>query len=65
MRLEGTNARQSYFAAENNFYFSVGSLEGAYFLKTGLLVSLSEQQIVDCAWVFILQNISFHCIYLF
>jgi len=30
---------------------TAGSLEGAWFLKTKTLVSLSEQQIVDCAWV--------------
>jgi C1A family cysteine protease len=30
---------------------TAGSLEGAYAIKTGNLVSLSEQQILDCAWV--------------
>jgi len=29
---------------------TTGTLEGAWFLKTGNLVSLSEQQINDCAW---------------
>lgn len=30
---------------------TAGSLEGAYAIKTGNLVRLSEQQILDCAWV--------------
>jgi len=29
---------------------SAGSIEGAYAIKNGNLLSLSEQQIVDCAW---------------
>jgi C1A family cysteine protease len=29
---------------------SIGSLEGAYQIATGTLISMSEQQIVDCAW---------------
>jgi len=29
---------------------SVGSIEGAFAIKNGKLISLSEQQIVDCAW---------------
>jgi cathepsin L len=29
---------------------TAGSIEGAYFVQTGNLVSISEQQILDCAW---------------
>jgi len=35
---------------------TTGSLEGAWSIKTGNLISLSEQQIVDCAWPFAVQG---------
>jgi len=33
-------------------YAVTGAIEGAYYLKTGVLNDLSEQQIVDCSWGF-------------
>ncbi|KAJ7308327.1 hypothetical protein JRQ81_008862 [Phrynocephalus forsythii] len=34
----------------SGFGAAVGALEGLYFKKTGELISLSEQNLVDCAW---------------
>jgi len=28
----------------------VGTIEGAYFVKTGQRIRLSQQQLVDCSW---------------
>ncbi|XP_068747154.1 counting factor associated protein D-like [Montipora capricornis] len=33
-------------------YSVTGAMEGAYFIKTGTLLNLSEQQIIDCSWGF-------------
>jgi len=33
-------------------YSVTGAMEGAYFIKTGTLLNLSEQQLIDCSWGF-------------
>ncbi|XP_015757752.1 PREDICTED: digestive cysteine proteinase 1-like [Acropora digitifera] len=33
-------------------YSVTGAMEGAYFIKTGTLLNLSEQELIDCSWGF-------------
>lgn len=33
-------------------YSVTGAMEGAYYIKTGTLLNLSEQQLIDCSWGF-------------